>query len=242
MAIRTDLIDYTHNGDTLDAFVAHDDSQAGPRPAVLVCHAWGGRGEHEEETARKIAAMGYVGVAIDVYGKGVRASAKEECEKLMTPFVQDRAMLGERLKAGFDAAAALDTVNGERIAVCGYCFGGLCALDMARGNLGVTGAVAFHAVIGVPGSPDDGNDISAKVMALQGWQDPMADPDALRTFGEEMDRRKADWQLHVYGGVMHAFTNKGANDPDFGTVYDAQADRRSWTSFTDFLTELFQAP
>ncbi|NHK29065.1 dienelactone hydrolase family protein [Parvularcula flava] len=237
MALKTDLIEYTHNGDTLEAFVAWDDTQEGERPAVLVCHAWGGRDEHSEETAKKMAAMGYVGFAVDVYGKGVRGSSKEENQKLMTPFVEDRDMLADRLKAGMEAAAGLDTVNPAKIAVCGYCFGGLCALDMARANTGVIGAAAFHAILGKPEKPGSG-DISAKVLAMQGFDDPMATPEDETAFGKEMTERKADWQLHVYGGVMHAFTNKQANDPDFGTVYDATADRRSWTTFTDFLEEV----
>ena len=240
MAIKTELIDYTHDGKAFDAFVAWDDAQDGARPAVLVCHAWGGRSAHEEETARKLAAMGYVGIAIDVYGKGKRGTTKEECQALMTPLVENRPLLVERLVAGQQAAAALDRVDPARIAVCGYCFGGLCALIMARDNTGVVGATAFHAILGGPG-PETAP-ITAKVLALQGWDDPMSTPDDIRAFGDEMTARKADWQLHAYGGVMHAFTNKQANDPGFGTVYDAAADRRSWTAFTDFLTELFQAP
>jgi len=237
VTIKTELVDYSHDGEALDAFVAYDDAQEGPRPAVLVCHAWAGRKEHEEETATKLAAMGYVGVAIDVYGKGKRGNDKEECQALMTPLVENRPLLAARLVAGKDAAAALEQVDPARIAVAGYCFGGLCALIMARDNAGVIGATAFHAILGGPG-PETAP-ITAKVLALQGWDDPMATPDDIRAFGDEMTARKADWQLHAYGGVMHAFTNKGANDPDFGTVYDATADRRSWTTFTDFLEEVF---
>ena len=168
----------------------------------------------------------------------MRGGSKEENQKLMTPFVEDRDMLVDRLTAGMKTAAGLEQVNADKIAVCGYCFGGLCALDMARANTGVLGATAFHAILGQPNKPGSGK-IAAKVLALQGFDDPMATPEDETAFGKEMSERDADWQMHVYGGVMHAFTNKQANDPDFGTVYDAQADKRSWRTFTGFLGELF---
>ena len=103
MAIKTELIEYTHNGDTLEAFVARDDDNS-TAPGVLICHAWAGRAEHEETVARKIAELGYVGIAVDVYGKGIRGTSTEECNALMTPFVEDRAMLQDRLQAALGTA------------------------------------------------------------------------------------------------------------------------------------------
>ena len=236
MAIKTELVEYTHDGTTLEAYVAYDDGTKDKRPGVLICHAWAGRSEHEENVARKLAELGYVGFAVDVYGKGVSGSTTEECNALMTPFVENRPMLQERLKA----AAATATEYGliSDLAVCGYCFGGLCALDMARSGANVKGAASFHGLFNAPGNTD-GNKISAKVVAFHGWDDPMAKPEDAVTFAKEMSDADADWQLHAYGGTMHAFTNKGANDPSFGTVYSADADKRSWQAFTNFLSELF---
>ena len=123
------------------------------------------------------------------------------------------------------------------ITAIGFCFGGLCALDVARSNADAAGVVSFHGLLNAPGNTAD--EIKPKVLALHGWDDPMATPDDVKAFGEEMTKAKADWQLHAYGGTMHAFTNPQANDPDFGTVYDADADRRSWQAMQNFLTELF---
>ena len=236
MSITTDLVDYAHGDVALDAYVARDDSKS-KAPAVLICHAWGGRSDHEEDVAKKLAGLGYVGIAIDVYGKGVRGTTTEECQALMTPLVENRPTLQDRLKAGLDMAKGLDFVQADNIAISGYCFGGLCALDAARAGLDVKGAASFHGLFMKPGNTD-GNKINAKVIAFHGWDDPMAKPDDAVAFGEEMTKAEADWQLHGYGGTMHAFTNKGANNPDFGTVYNADADRRSWQAFENFLAEV----
>jgi dienelactone hydrolase len=238
MSIMTSPVEYEEGGRTFEGLAAVDESHSGSRPAIMVCHAWGGRKEHEEQTARKLAELGYLGFAADVYGKGVRGDSIEENQELMTPLVEDRDGLQRRLRAALDAMMGLEHADSARTAVAGYCFGGLCALDMARTNAPVKGVAAFHAVIGKPGKPG-GDDIKPKVIAFQGYDDPMADKDAQRDFADEMTERKADWQLHLFGGVSHAFTNKGADNDELGLRYDAQADARSWAGFERFLKELF---
>ena len=227
--------DYDIDGKTHEAVLAGDGS---PRPTVLICHAWAGRSEFEGDKAKAIAELGYTGVAIDLYGKGVLGTSAAENEALMTPFVQDRAMLQARLNSIVDIVKGQPECNASRVAAIGFCFGGLCVLDLARARADVNGVVSFHGLLGAPGNTSD-NQINAKVLALHGWDDPMAPPNDVEKFGQEMTAAKADWQLHAYGGVMHAFTNPAANDPDFGTVYDANADRRSWVAMTNFLAELF---
>ena len=237
--MTTQTLEYSHDGTTLEAFIAKPEGD-GPFPTVLICHAWAGRADHEEEVAKKLASLGYVGVALDVYGKGVLGQNTEECNALMTPFVEDRARLQDRLKAGLAAAASLPFVDSEKVVVSGYCFGGLCALDMARSNTAIKGAASFHGLFFTPSNIDDYK-ITAKVIAFHGWDDPMAKPEDVVAFGAEMAKAEADWQLHAYGGTMHAFTNKAANDPDFGTVYSPIADERSWQAFENFLSEVLAA-
>ena len=236
MSIATDLVEYTHDGKTFEAYVAHDGSGK-PKPVVMICHAWAGRAAHEEEAARKIAELGYVGFAADVYGKGVLGTSTEENQALMEPLASNRPFLQERLMTAYGAAKGLAYVDDSKTAVSGYCFGGLCTLDMARINSGVLGAAAFHAILAGPGNT--AKQVDAKVIAFHGWDDPMATPENVLEFSKEMTDAKADWQLHAYGRTLHAFTNKEANNPDFGTVYSAEADRRSWAAFTDFLAEVF---
>jgi dienelactone hydrolase len=231
------LIEYTHNGATLEAYMAWDESSPGPRPGVLISHAWAGRGEFECDKARMLAGLGYCAFALDLYGKGVRGSGIEENSKLMKPFVEDRAMLQSRLSAALETFGSQPEVDAGRIAAIGFCFGGLCVLDLARIGAPVRGVVSLHGLFVPPGNTD-GNKISAKVMALHGHDDPMVPVEMVNALEKELTEGGADWQVHVYGNTMHAFTNPEANDPAHGTVYNPVAARRAWVVTKDFLAEV----
>jgi len=236
--MQTKYIDYTDGDVVCEGYLAVEEG-AQRRPAVLVCHTWGGQSDAERERAEALAKLGYVGFAVDVYGKGVRGDSAETNERLMRPFVQDRAMLRRRLLAAVEAVRGRPEVDGDRIAAIGYCFGGLCALDIARaGPAGLRGVVSFHGVLHPPKlGPQP--PIGAKVLILHGWDDPLAPPDHVLAIAEELTAAGADWQLHAYGGTMHAFTNPEANLPQAGLVYNAAAARRAWRSAEDFLAEVF---
>jgi dienelactone hydrolase len=182
--------------------------------------------------------LGYVGFAVDMYGKGILGSGPEENARLMQPLMEDRAMLQKRMQAALHAVKSLPWVDDGKIAAIGFCFGGLCVLDLARTGAGIKGVVSFHGLLVAPGNTQ-GNAIKAKVLALHGHDDPMVPPEQVLAFEREMTEAGADWQLHTYGHTMHAFTNPAANNPDFGTVYQADADRRSWQAMQNFLAELF---
>lgn len=238
MTIKTRTVDYAHDGVALQGLLAFDDAHTGPRPVVVVAHAWAGRGDVENDYAKRLAALGYAGFALDLYGKGVYGATTEECQALMTPLVSDRPKLQARLLHAIDVAKALPEADEGRAAIMGFCFGGLCALDVARTGADVRGAAAFHGLF-TPPQNTAGRRIKAKVIAFHGWDDPMASPDAVVTLGKELTDAGADWQLHAYGGVMHAFTNPQANDRAFGTVFDKTAADRSWVSLQAFLAECF---
>jgi len=231
----TRLVEWTADGQTFEGLLAVPDGAA--KGAVLVCHAWGGRKAHEEEFAEKLAALGYVAMAGDVYGKGQTGNTNEECQALMNPLASDRPRLMVRLQAALDALADQDEVDVDRMAAAGFCFGGLSVLDLARANAKVLGVAAFHAI--VAGNGEGGDPIKPKVIAFQGFDDPMAGPEDLKNFGIEMTERQADWQLHSYGGVSHAFTNVHANQPENGLIYDVVARDRSYQTLENFLAELF---
>ena len=238
MAIKTRAIDYSHDGTALEGMLAYDDSVAGKRPAVIISHAWAGRTENEIAYAKKAAALGYAGFALDLYGKGVTGETTEQCQKLMTPLAQNRPMLQARLLHIVDIVKALPEVDRTKVAAMGFCFGGLCALDIARAGGDVRGVASFHGLFTPPGNTAN-KKIKAKVVAYHGWDDPMGKPDAVVAFAKEMTDARVDWQIHAYGGTMHAFTNPNANDPSFGTVYNKVAADRSWASITAFLKECF---
>jgi dienelactone hydrolase len=134
---------------------------------------------------------------------------------------------------------AQDDVDESRVAAIGFCFGGLCVLDLARSGADINGVASFHGLLTPPPDSDDAR-ISSKVLVMHGWDDPMATPEHLVALGRELTRKEADWQFHAYGNTMHAFTNPLADNPDFGTVYQADADRRSWASMKAFLSEVLQ--
>ena len=235
MALEKQTIDYADGELALRGVLAWDTDNE-PRPGVLVAHAWGGRTQFEDEKALWVASRGYVGFAIDVYGAGVVGSGPEENAGLMQPFLDDRAMLLRRLAAGLDVLKRQPVVEPLQTGILGFCFGGLAALDLARSGADIAGAISIHGIFAPP--PETGS-ISARVLALHGWDDPMATPADVVAFGEEMTRAGADWQLHGYGNTLHAFTNPDADDPAMGVAYSERADRRCFQSIENFLEEIF---
>lgn len=234
--IVTSEIEYSTDGVVCRAFVAYDDSLKDHRPAVLIAHDWEGRGAFPCQKARLLAEMGYVGFALDLYGQAQLGKDKEQRRAFMSPLVENRQRLLTRMKAGFDTACQLPQVNPEQITAIGYCFGGLCVLDLARSNANVKAVVSFHGILASP--PGVANTpITAKVMALHGYDDPLVQPTQVEAFATEMTERKADWQAHLYGLTYHSFTNPQANDDEMGLHYNKQADLRSWSSMQHFLKE-----
>jgi len=236
MTIQTRTVDYQHGDVTLRGYMAWDDAGT-PRAPVLVAPTWAGRTDFENQQAEKLAALGYVGFAVDMYGDGKTGNGPEECTALMTPVVSDRALLQARMGAALDAARAQPEVSEGDAAAIGFCFGGLCVLDLARSRSDISGVVSFHGLLTAPDNLD-GQSIAAKVLVLHGYEDPMVEPDAVVAFCDEMRARGCDWQVHSYGQTLHAFTNPQANDPDFGTVYSELAASRSFASMRAFLTEV----
>lgn len=239
MSVQTRTIDYTHAGSGLEGFFAYDDRRVQPLPAVLISHAWGGRDDFVCGKARRLAELGYAAFALDMYGKGVLGSGPGENARLMTPFMEDRGRLQGRITAALETLRQQPEVDAGRIAAMGFCFGGLCVLDLARTGADIRGAISFHGLFIPPAEPA-GRRIKAKVLVMHGFDDPMAPPDQMVALGQELTAAGADWQIHAYGNTVHAFTNPRAADPSFGTVYDETADRRSWESLQNFLAEVLR--
>ena len=235
----TQTIDYKDGDTLLEGYIAYDDSVKGPRPAVLVAHDWSGRRDYATSKAQEVARMGYVGFALDMYGKGVFGSDTdvELNSSLMGPFATDRAKLRARMMAALTTVRGLEVVDASKVSAMGYCFGGMCVLELARAGADVGGVISIHGIF----SPGDviNEGIGAKILCLHGHDDPMVPPQQVLAFEQEMSAAKADWQMHTYGGTMHAFTNPGANNPSFGAQYNPDADRRASRSIENFLSEMF---
>lgn len=229
---------YHHHEQELHGFLAYNDSTDVPRPAVLVAHDWSGRGEFVCNKAKLLADMGYVGFALDAYGQGRMGVTTDEKKALMDPLINDRQLLAQRLYAAYDAVIAMPEVDSSRVAIIGFCFGGLCALDLARLGVDLKGAVSFHGLLSKP-SYLKVEQIRAKILTLHGYDDPMVPPAAVNEFCHEMTQAHADWQMHMYGHVQHAFTNPQAQDKHAGLMFNELAAQRSWQSMTQFLQEIF---
>lgn len=236
MALREELIEYRDGDTRLQGFFCHDDSYPRPQPAVLISHTWAGRDEFVERKARRLAWHGYATFALDMYGDGKCGKSVEENQALMTPFMQDRKLLARRINAALTAVKGQSVVDPRRVAAMGFCFGGLCVLDLARSGADVRGVASFHGLLKPNGLPP--NKISARVLIMHGYDDPMAPPEDVLAIAKELTAAGADWQLHAYGHTVHAFTNPQATNPAGGMAYNDRADRRSWHTLIHFLEEV----
>jgi len=235
--MQQETIEYQHNDLLLEAYIAYDSNKQGPLPTVLIAHDWTGRNDFACQKAEKLAELGYIGFALDMYGKGIQGKDNDEKTKLIEPLLADRQLLQDRMQAALNTAKQLQIVDESKIAAMGFCFGGLCALDLARSGADIKGAISFHGLFNAPENISN-KTISAKILALHGYDDPMVPPELVQQFADEMTQAKADWQIHMYGNTQHAFTNPVANDSNLGTIYDKTADQRSWLSMKAFLEEI----
>lgn len=229
---------YHHNEHELHGYIAYIEKDDQPKPAVLIAHDWSGQNEFFQQKAHVFAELGYVGFAIDMFGLGQTAKTNDEKQALIHPLVNDRLLLRTRIQAAYDAVSALPEVNPKKIAIVGYCFGGLCALDLARSGAELKGAISVHGLLNPPPELPK-QTITAKILALHGYDDPMVPPDQLRAFCQEMTAEKVDWQVHAFGLTQHAFTNPHAHDTKLGLLFSATAACRSNQLMDSFLEEIF---
>lgn len=235
----TELIPYEDEGTMLEGFAAYPSEEK--RPAVILCHAWSGRDKYICEKAELMTEWGYVGFALDMYGKGVLGKSRDENAALKKPFLEDRQLLQRRLLKALHTVSALPYVDSNLIAVVGFGFGGLCALDFARSGAPLKGAVCVYGHFESPQLQEE-KKIFAKILILHGHDDRIVTLPELSAFEKKLSEAKVDWQTHLFSHSMHAFTNPSANDPVFGTVYNPLSAQRAWVSIRSFLAEVLHTP
>jgi dienelactone hydrolase len=209
LPLERSLVEYTDGTTVFEGYVARPAGLAQRTPCVLLAHEWSGLNAAMRRCADQLAALGYIGFAADVYGKGVRGDELGDNAHLMGPMMADRRLFRRRLLAGFDAATRFPGVDAHRMAALGYCFGALCAPDLARAappNLLAT--VSFHGVLHAPRIGPQAP-ITSSILLLHGWEDPVAPPNDVLGIAGELTGAGADWQLHAYGHARHAFTFEG---------------------------------
>jgi len=228
--VITRTVSYEHNGVELEGYLAYDDSYDGKRPGVMIVHQWLGLGSYEKRRARKLARLGYVAFAADVYGSDTRPETTHQASLASSTFRKNRNLYRRRLQQSLDVLHSMDRVNSEYLAAIGYCFGGTGVLELARSGADVEAVVSFHGGLTNP-NPGDANNIQAVVQVHHGARDPHVTQDHLVSFWNEMKKAEADWDVRIYSNTYHSFTEKRAgDDPSNGSAYNARADRISWNA------------
>jgi dienelactone hydrolase len=225
---------YQDNTTLLEAFIAYQGTEK--RPLVILCHAWGGRDQFIEEKAQQVAEWGYVGFALDMYGKGILGKSKAENAALKKPFLEDRKLLQRRLLKAWDAATKLPYVDKAKVAVVGFGFGGLCALDLARSGVPLKGTVSVYGHFDPPPKAIT-KPIQGKVLILHGSNDPIVKVEELKNLDSEL--QGVDWKAELYEHTLHAFMNPAVNEPEAGLQYHAESAKHAWNSIRKFLEEVF---
>jgi dienelactone hydrolase len=239
-SVKTKVIEYRQGDTTLEGYLAWDDAKTAKRPGVLIVYEWNGINDHMKLRAQRLARLGYVAFAADIYGKGIRPTDPSEAGKTAGIYKDNRPLLRARAEAGLGELKKQKLVDARRIAAIGYCFGGTAVLELARDAADIRGVVSFHGGLSTP-APQDAKNIKAKVLALHGADDPFVKAEEVGAFQDEMRKGGVDWQFVSYGNAVHSFTNKAAgSDNSKGAAYNEKADRRSWEAMKVFFAEILK--
>jgi dienelactone hydrolase len=239
VAVRTRTVEYKIGHEVFEGLFVYPQTSKSKIPGVLMVHNWLGLSDETKRQAERVAKLGVAVFAVDVYGKGIRAKEAKEAIALSGQYKSDRNLFRERLKRGLEVLREQKGVDGGEVVAVGYCFGGTGVIELARAGADVKAVVSFHGGLDSP-NPADGKNIKARVVVLQGADDPYVKPADILAFQNEMRSHGVDWQMTVYGGAVHSFTDIGAgSDVKTGAAYDEKADKRSFQAFTDLLNDLF---
>lgn len=235
----TETVEYRHGDLVMKGYVAHGHIGAQRVPAVMIAPEWTGVNDYAKSRARQLAELGYVAFVVDPYGDGREAENMTEAAQLSAQLKGDPVTLRSRMYAAFEYLKSRSDVDTTRIAVIGYCFGGTCALELARAGAGVSGVVSFHGGLSTP-MPAHAGSIVAPILVLHGADDPLVPPVQVDAFRAEMETAKTRMELIAYPGAVHGFTNPGnGDDPSRGVAYNAEADKESWAKMNEFFATIF---
>jgi dienelactone hydrolase len=236
-------VEYTAGGVTLKGYIAYDENVKGKRPGVLVVHEWWGQNEYVRKRARMLAELGYTALALDMYGEGRLASHPDDAGKFSSELMKNFPVARERFLAALDFLKKQPTVDPERIAAIGFCFGGGVVLNMARQGIDMKGVASFHGSLAVV-KPDQPTPIKAAVRVYNGADDKFIPAEAIEALKKEMADQKVNFKFVNYPGAVHAFTNPEATDIgkkfNMPIAYNAAADKGSWADMKKFFKEIFK--
>lgn len=224
------------------AFTKHPNEK---RPVVLVAHAYMGQDDFARDKAKMLAELGYVGVALDIYGNGIVAKDSDEAGRLMLPYFIDREELQYRMQAAYQSLKNLPFADTSKVGIIGFCFGGLASIELLRSGAALKGVCTFHSVVadskfGVTAKRTSPKPMHGAFLLLHGSDDPLNTWQDLERLAKELSLANIDWEFDLYGNTVHAFTNPMAQDKNSGLYYDEKIAKRAFTKMELFFKEVFK--
>ncbi len=242
-AVQGKEISYTADGTTLKGWIAWDDAAKGRRPAVLVVHEWWGHNPYARKRANMLAELGYVALAVDMYGDGKQANHPDDAGKFAGEVSRNKPLAKVRFEAAMMLLRGQRNVDGGKLAAIGYCFGGSTVLNMAREGVDLKGVASFHGGLGTDAPAQPGK-VKALVRVFTGADDKMIPAAQVDGFRQEMDKAGVSYKVVSYPGALHSFTNPVADEYakkfNMPIAYHAEADKDSWAQLQGFLTEVLK--
>jgi dienelactone hydrolase len=237
--MHTEVLSYEADGLSMQSHLYFEGNPSG-RPGILVFPEAFGLSQHAKNQAQRLAELGYITLACDLHGEGKLFADLKSVSAILDKLRSEPAGIRVRAKGGLEALLKRSEVDPSRIAAIGYCFGGTMALELARGGNQIVGVVGFHSGLATV-APQDAHNIKGKVLVCIGADDPVIPAEQRIDFEKEMRDGGVDWQLHLYGGVVHSFTNPDADKAGRTQIsrYNAKAAARSWAAMRAFLDEVF---
>jgi len=241
--IQDEQVDYRAGETPLRGYLVYDDQFTGKRPGILVVHEWWGLNDYARRRTRMLAELGYTALAVDMYGEGRIAEHPRDAARFSGELREDLPLARARFVAALNLLRKHPTVDGDKIAAIGYCFGGGLVLEMARAGVDLDGAVSFHGSLTTshPASPGE---VKARILVFNGAEDPFVTEGQIASFKTEMASAGVDYRFVNYPGARHSFTNPEADEPgarfDLPLAYDPAADAKSWQAMQDFFSEIFR--
>jgi dienelactone hydrolase len=237
--VKTEIVNYKDGDLNLKGFLAYKESKT-KLPVVLIVHEWWGLNDYPKMRAQQLAGLGYAAFAVDMYGDGKVAATSDEAGKFAGEVRGDISKLRSRINAAYEFIKHDKRINPDKIAIIGYCFGGAVALELARTGVDLKGAVVFHGGLSTA-NPSETKSVKAKILVCTGGDDKFVSEKDILAFQDEMNKAKVDWQINIYSGAVHAFTNpKSGNNPASNVAYNENADKRSFEAMKQFFNEIFK--
>jgi len=239
--IKEETVSYSIDSLNMNNYLAFDENVEGKRPGVLVIHEWWGLNDYTKRRAKMLAELGYVAMAVDMYGNGRIGTDPGAAQNLAMPYYQHPDMAKKIFDRAVEELKKNPNVDQTKIAGIGYCFGGGMLLNFVRMGEPLNGIVSFHgSLLGTPANKDL---TKAEILICHGEADSFVNAE-VAPFKKQMDSIGKSYTFKSYPGATHAFTNPDATETGkkfkMPIEYNATADTASWNDMKEFFGKIFK--